>query len=73
MDVTQAEVEWVMQKHGVNVLIHGHTHRPATHQFLLQNTLSTRIVLGAWHACGNVLIWHQSGKKEWVEFNAENI
>lgn len=66
MDVTQSEVERVMQSHGVKVLIHGHTHRPAFHEFLLDGSPATRIVLDAWHDHGSVLIWHDDGSKELV-------
>jgi UDP-2,3-diacylglucosamine hydrolase len=68
MDVTQTEVERVMQKHDVNTLIHGHTHRPASHEFTLKHEPAVRIVLGAWHHNGNMLVWEASGKKQWVEF-----
>ncbi len=68
MDVTQSEVERVMQKHQVSYLIHGHTHRPFFHEFFLDASKALRIVLGAWHHGGNMLIWEASGKKQWVEF-----
>ncbi|TAK78706.1 MAG: UDP-2,3-diacylglucosamine diphosphatase [Gammaproteobacteria bacterium] len=63
MDVTQEEVERVMQKHRVYYLIHGHTHRLGTHEFTLNQTQATRMVLGAWHQQGSVLEWNQDGKK----------
>lgn len=64
MDVTQSEVVRVMQKHQVKFMIHGHTHRPDTHEFTLDCTHATRIVLGAWHERGHVLVWRQDGEKE---------
>ena len=64
MDVTQNEVERVMQKHHVHFLIHGHTHRPAIHPFSLNHQSFTRIVLAAWHGHGSVLVWDETGKKE---------
>ena len=67
MDVTQEEVERVMQKHQVHHLIHGHTHRPNIHQFALDNTSATRIVLGAWHAHGHALIWDETGNRQLTE------
>ncbi len=48
MDVTQNAVEEVMQKHQVDYLIHGHTHRAAHHTFHSQDTIKHRIVLGDW-------------------------
>jgi UDP-2,3-diacylglucosamine hydrolase len=64
MDVTQEEVERKMRQHHVQLLIHGHTHRPAIHTFLLDQQPATRTVLGAWHEKGNVLIYHPTGKNE---------
>lgn len=48
MDVTPEEVERVMRDHGVTTLIHGHTHRPAVHDFELDEQPARRIVLGDW-------------------------
>lgn len=70
MDVTHAEVVQVMQKHKVNYLIHGHTHRPAFHNLAVNNKPATRIVLGAWHERSNMLVWDELGNKEWIEINA---
>lgn len=64
MDVTQSEVERVMQKHQVNYLIHGHTHREGIHNFLLNNETATRVVLGAWHERGSVLVYEKKGAKK---------
>jgi len=69
MDVTQEEVERVMKKHGVQHLVHGHTHREAVHQFELNNRPATRTVLGAWHTHGSVLVCTPDGKKELVELS----
>ena len=48
MDVTPAAIEEFFDEHHIDLLIHGHTHRPNTHQ---TNT-GTRIVLGDWHKTG---------------------
>ena len=50
MDVHQPEVENRMLSEQVQVLIHGHTHRPASHKMALNNAPATRIVLGDWGA-----------------------
>jgi len=55
MDVNQNAVEQVMSEHRIELLIHGHTHRPATHQFTYKGKSLTRIVLGDWYAQGSVL------------------
>jgi len=69
MDVTQSEVERVMTSHNACYLIHGHTHQPAFHEFHLNHSPALRIVLGAWHERGNMLVWDQNGHKEWLEFS----
>ena len=48
MDVTPDAVKSVMADHRVKTLLHGHTHRPAVHQFLLDDTPASRLVLGDW-------------------------
>lgn len=55
MDVDQGAVESVMRTHGVRRLIHGHTHRLATHRFDLDGQTAERIVLGDWYEQGSVL------------------
>lgn len=67
MDVTQSAVEEVMQKHHVKYLIHGHTHREAIHHFELNAEPVARIVLGAWHERGCVLIYDEMGKMELIK------
>jgi UDP-2,3-diacylglucosamine hydrolase len=69
MDVTQDEVERIMQKHHVQHLIHGHTHRQAVHQFTLNNMPATRTVLGAWHGRGTALICHEDGHQDFIELS----
>jgi len=56
MDVNQNAVEQLMLKHNVELLIHGHTHRPNTHQFEVNGKTLTRIVLGDWYEQGSVLV-----------------
>ncbi|MED5441481.1 MAG: UDP-2,3-diacylglucosamine diphosphatase, partial [Pseudomonadota bacterium] len=48
MDVTPDEVDKVMDYAKVNLLIHGHTHRPATHDWEFNGQERQRIVLGDW-------------------------
>ena len=53
MDVTASEVTKAFDQYGVDVLIHGHTHRPAVHD--VQSTDEkklTRYVLGDWDSKG---------------------
>jgi len=55
MDVNQQAVENAMRAAGVRHLIHGHTHRPGTHDFTLDGEHARRIVLGDWYEQGSVL------------------
>jgi len=48
MDVTPEEVVREMEAHGVQQMIHGHTHRPAIHDLKASGQPATRIVLGDW-------------------------
>jgi len=61
MDVTPRAVDEIMRKHAVRHLIHGHTHRPAIHNFPLNDQEATRIVLGDWYEQDSVLIWDEAG------------
>ncbi|WP_267223941.1 UDP-2,3-diacylglucosamine diphosphatase [Dyella silvae] len=55
MDVNAGAVADAMRKASVTRLIHGHTHRPATHHFDLDGQTAERIVLGDWYEHGSVL------------------
>ena len=57
MDVNPAQVAAAMRQHDVRRLIHGHTHRPATHRFGLDGRGVERIVLGDWYEQSSVLTW----------------
>lgn len=61
MDVNQLTVESAMQKHNVFQLIHGHTHRPAMHEFKLEGQPAKRIVLADWYETGGLLRCDESG------------
>tara|TARA_B100000214_G_scaffold349390_1_gene302227 strand:- start:820 stop:1569 length:750 start_codon:yes stop_codon:yes gene_type:complete len=63
MDVTPSAVDRFFAKHKVDLLIHGHTHRPYVHQ----NNLGTRVVLGDWDETGWCLMIDDK-KKELSEF-----
>ena len=49
MDVAQEEVVRTLLSHNTTRMIHGHTHRPARHPFIIEDKLCERIVLGDWH------------------------
>lgn len=55
MDVNQAAVDSAFERHDVLRMIHGHTHRPATHDLMVNDRRAQRIVLGDWYTQGSVL------------------
>ena len=55
MDVNPAEVVDVFKRHDVLRMIHGHTHRPASHDLKVNGHAAQRIVLGDWYQHGSVL------------------
>ncbi|MFC5698293.1 UDP-2,3-diacylglucosamine diphosphatase [Pseudomonas sp. GCM10022186] len=54
-DVTPEEIPRILRQYGVKTLIHGHTHRPASHELDLDGQPARRIVLGDWDHQGWVL------------------
>ncbi len=63
MDVNSAAVLDAMQQHGVRSLLHGHTHRPAVHEFRIDGQAACRIVLGDWYEQGSVVRWDEAGPR----------
>jgi UDP-2,3-diacylglucosamine hydrolase len=61
LDVNQPAIEQAMRDHNVTILLHGHTHRPAIHEFKLAGNAAKRIVLGDWYQSGSVLRWDEDG------------
>ncbi|HEF0062800.1 UDP-2,3-diacylglucosamine diphosphatase [Citrobacter sp. RHBSTW-00271] len=55
MDVNPQAVINEMEKHQVQWLIHGHTHRPAVHELTANAQPAFRVVLGAWHTEGSMI------------------
>jgi UDP-2,3-diacylglucosamine hydrolase len=49
LDVDPAAVEDAFRRFGVTRMIHGHTHRPATHRLTVDGVPRERIVLPDWH------------------------
>lgn len=55
MDVNDGAVAELLQKYRYPRLIHGHTHRPARHEHLVDGHLCERWVLGDWDRKANAL------------------
>jgi UDP-2,3-diacylglucosamine hydrolase len=63
MDVNQQTVENEMKKYNCTRLIHGHTHRPAKHEFILNGQKSERFVLSDWNNDGGeVLVFGENNE-----------
>jgi len=60
-DVNTGAIDAAMREAGVVVMLHGHTHRPAIHEFSLDGQPATRIVLGDWYEQGSVVRWDENG------------
>ena len=52
MDVTESEVVTCLEQYQSQLLIHGHTHRPAVHEIMANGENAQRIVLGDWYEQG---------------------
>lgn len=63
MDVNQDAVAATLREHGVDIMLHGHTHRPAIHEIDLGDRTATRIVLGDWYEQGSVVRWDENGPR----------
>jgi UDP-2,3-diacylglucosamine hydrolase len=61
MDVNDAAVRAIIGEHGVDILLHGHTHRPAIHEVEVDDRIARRVVLGDWYEQGSVLRWDEDG------------
>ena len=61
MDVNQEAVKRTILDYGVDILLHGHTHRPDVHSVEFDDRVAKRIVLGDWYDQGSVLRWDEDG------------
>jgi len=59
MDVNSEAVLQAFRVAGVRRRIHGHTHRPAIHDTVVDGTPAQRIVLGAWYEQGSYLVYER--------------
>lgn len=57
MDVNDDAVAAMLSAHDASILVHGHTHRPALHEFDLAGSPARRYVLGEWYETSHVLCW----------------
>jgi len=66
-DVTDDAVIDAFRRHGVDRMIHGHTHRPARHHLLIDGRECERWVLADWHDHASGLVMTSAGGevREW--------
>ncbi len=61
MDVNKEEILKMYEKYNVDIIIHGHTHRPAIHDVFYNGKNYKRIVLGDWYEQGSILRYNEKG------------
>jgi len=62
MDVNADAVAQSFRDADVDLIIHGHTHRPAVHHIEVDGRACTRVVLGDWFDQGTILIASPGGE-----------
>ena len=60
-DVNTDAIDEALRAAGVYIMVHGHTHRPAVHDFVVDGQPARRIVLGDWYDQGSVIRWDENG------------
>ena len=60
-DVNAYAIDEALRAAGVYIMVHGHTHRPAVHDFDVDGQPARRIVLGDWYDQGSVIRWDENG------------
>ena len=61
MDVNPDAVRQTISEYGVEILLHGHTHRPGIHGVEVDDHFAKRVVLGDWYDQGSVVRWDEDG------------
>ncbi|HEU4781022.1 MAG TPA: UDP-2,3-diacylglucosamine diphosphatase [Steroidobacteraceae bacterium] len=64
MDVDPEAVSQAMRATGARRLIHGHTHRPAVHPFVVDGVSSERVVLAPWYEAASCVAVDGGGIRE---------
>jgi UDP-2,3-diacylglucosamine hydrolase len=63
MDVSGDAVAAALREHGVTRLIHGHTHRPARHELMIDDVRRERWVLADWYDRASYLSVSEHGEE----------
>jgi UDP-2,3-diacylglucosamine hydrolase len=64
MDVTPEAVTQALRATGARRLVHGHTHRPAVHDFLVDGAKAQRVVLAPWYESASCVAIDADGVRE---------
>ena len=64
MDVNPEAVTRAMRATGARRLIHGHTHRPAVHPFVVDGVNAERVVLAPWYEAASCVGVSAEGVRE---------
>ncbi len=68
MDVNDAATRQLFVDNDIDLLIHGHTHRPAFHDIQINDKTVQRIVLGDWYDHGNYLRVLDTGQIDMLDY-----
>ena len=71
MDVNQNAVVDAFQRHQLQHMIHGHTHRPAQHVFTHERKEYSRVVLSDWDEAAHYYAVFDDGRSEVVELEID--
>ena len=69
MDVNDDAVKCAFNEHDIQLIIHGHTHRPKIHHYDDGNKKLIRIVLGDWYKHGNYLAYNNKQEFKLIDFD----
>jgi UDP-2,3-diacylglucosamine hydrolase len=73
MDVTPEEVVQALETANTDLLIHGHTHRPAIHELQTASGEAKRVVLGDWLDFGWVLEYQADNQYQLKKFTIQPV
>ena len=67
MDVNDKAVEAIFNEHQIDLMIHGHTHRPMKHEIVLDGKTYYRYVLGDWTEDSSIIIDWSKDSPQFVD------
>ena len=67
MDVNDKAVEVIFNEHQIDLMIHGHTHRPMKHEIVLDSKTYYRYVLGDWAEDSAIIIDWSNDSPQFVD------